>query len=141
MRQDAHLCKRARLETCWRTILHVCAASTLWAMALLANCYLTGRGGSLRVGGHNLKFTTKSVTIVLRIARHIQLHRLCEVSQRCLGNPNESPFPLARENQANKGLDSLELQPDFSPQHLILLGWLKSALVFTRGRDKVKLLV
>ena len=86
-------------------------------MALLANCYLTGRGRSLRVGGHNLKFTTKSVTIVLRIARHIQLHRLCEVSQRCLGNPNESPFLLARENQANKGLDSLELMHE-SPQAL-----------------------
>ena len=111
MRQDAHLCKRARLETCWRTRLHVCVALTVWAM--LANCYLTGRGCSLE--GH--KFTTKSVTIILRIARRIQLHRLCEVSQRCLGNPNESPFPLARENQANKGLDSLEPMHQ-SPQAL-----------------------
>ena len=79
MRQDAHLCKRARLETCLRTRFHVCVASTVWAM--LADCYLTGRGCSL--GGH--KFTMKSVAIILRIARHIQLHRLCEVFLLFLG--------------------------------------------------------
>ena len=84
-------------------------------MHILCNCYLIERGCSL--GGHNLKFTTKSVTIILRIARHIQLHRLCEVSQRCLGNPNESPFPRARENQANKGLAFLELMHQ-NPQAL-----------------------
>ena len=38
------------------------------------------------------QFTTKTVTIVLRIARHNQLHHLCEVSARFLGNPDEAPI-------------------------------------------------
>ena len=50
------------------------------------------------------------MTIVLRIARHTQLHRLCEVSGRfLLGNADEAPFPIARVNQANNGLDSLQV--------------------------------
>ena len=50
------------------------------------------------------QFTTKSVTIVLRIGRF-------------LGNPDEAPFPIARVNHANKGLDSLEVMHE-SPQAL-----------------------
>ena len=40
---------------------------------------------------------------IMMIARHTQVHHLCEVSGRFLGNPDEAPFPIARESQATKG--------------------------------------
>ena len=53
-----------------------------------------------------------------------QRHPLCEVSGRFpLGNADEAPFPIARENQATKGSDSLQVRHE-SPQ----AGWKRVAV-------------